>query len=78
MKDDVVIIGAGSAGTALAARLSEDQGRLVLLLEAGPDYQEFDRDRGRPTSAGSVVSGWPPRPVLLTTGILSSWRRSGA
>lgn len=33
---DVVVVGAGGSGAALAARLSEDPGRTVLVLEAGP------------------------------------------
>ena len=35
---DVLIIGAGSAGSAIAARVSENPNLQVCLLEAGPDY----------------------------------------
>jgi choline dehydrogenase len=39
---DEVIVGAGSSGAVLAARLSEDRSRQVLLIESGPDYRSVD------------------------------------
>ncbi len=41
MKYNHIVLGAGSAGTIVATRLSEDPQRSVLLVEAGPDYPDF-------------------------------------
>ena len=38
---DILIVGAGSAGSALAARVSENPNWRVALVEAGPDYADL-------------------------------------
>ena len=45
---DIVVVGGGTAGCVLAARLSQDGARSVCLVEAGPDYGPYDDGR------------WPP------------------
>ena len=53
---DVVVVGAGTAGCAVAARLAE-AGRIVLLLEAGPaDLPPEARDA---TTMAAAVPGSP-------------------
>ena len=46
---DTVVIGGGTAGAAVAARLAQDGLQSVLLIESGPDYGAFAEQR------------WPPQ-----------------
>src|SRR5687767_7044115 len=48
---DTVVIGGGTAGAAVAARLVQGTSQTVMLIESGPDYGAFTEGR------------WPP-PLL--------------
>ncbi|MFD7374287.1 FAD-binding protein [Streptomyces sp. RLB3-17] len=62
---DYVVVGAGTAGCVIAARLSQDSGARVLLLEAG----------GRePLEAMAIPPAWPT--LLGTSADWGARRRS--
>lgn len=75
LEADVLIVGGGSAGCVLAARLSEESSRRVILIEAGRDVSASD-------VPADIASGYPGKaflnPVYRWAGLKARFGMSGA
>lgn len=57
MRYDTIVVGGGTSGCILAARLSEERTRSVVVVEAGPDYALADLPNGLRAFGGAAPAG---------------------
>ncbi|CAG9791096.1 unnamed protein product [Diatraea saccharalis] len=72
---DYIIVGAGTAGCVLAARLSEDPGTKVLLVEAGDHMSYFTKIPLTATAAQQGPNDWSVRTTPQKYSSFGLWRQ---